>query len=91
VREAHQYDSRMNRQAAAIANFNVHKIQQVVKWTVYTLLIINFVFYILEDWSKAVHTLDAGSNFLDWTGEFAAIEMNVSEWRDELLGDRESA
>jgi hypothetical protein len=56
---------------AAIDETKLHKIQQTVKWTVYTLLIINFVFYIFEDWSRALHTLDAGSTLLDWTGEFA--------------------
>ena len=49
----------------------MHKIQQAVKWTVYTLLIINFVFYVFEDWNRAIHTLHAGSTFLDWTSEFA--------------------
>jgi len=57
----------------------VHKIQQAIKWTVYTLLIINFVFYIVEDWNRAVHTLDAGSTFLDWTGEFAT-SIDESAW-----------
>jgi len=57
----------------------LHKIQQAVKWTVYTLLIINFVFYIFEDWNVAVHTLHAGSTFLDWTGEFAT-SIDESAW-----------
>ncbi len=47
------------------------KIQQIVKWTVYALLIVNFLFYIAEDWGRAIHTLGAGSAFLDWTSEFA--------------------
>ena len=50
---------------------NMHKIQQTIKWTVYALLIVNFVYYIFEDWNRAVHTLHAGSTLLDWTGEFA--------------------
>ena len=57
----------------------MHKIQQAVKWTVYALLIINFVFYILEDWNKAVHTLHAGSTFLDWAGEFA-VSIDETGW-----------
>jgi len=57
----------------------LHKIQQAVKWTVYTLLIINFVFYIFEDWNSAVHTLHAGSTFLDWTSEFAT-SIDESAW-----------
>ncbi len=44
----------MSQQAAASADSRMHKIQQAVKWTVYTLLIINFVYYIFEDWNRAV-------------------------------------
>jgi len=61
------------------ADFNIHKIQQAIKWTVYTLLIVNFVFYVFEDWNRAVHTLNAGSTFLDWTGEFAN-SIDESAW-----------
>ena len=61
----------MSQRPAVSADSNVHKIQQAVKWTVYTLLIINFVFYIFEDWNRAVHTLHAGSTILDWISEFA--------------------
>lgn len=53
------------------ADSRTHKLQQIVKWSVYTLLIINFVFYILEDWDRAIHTLREGSTLLDWTSEFA--------------------
>ena len=69
----------MNEQAAVSAGLSAHKIQQAVKWTVYTLLIINFVFYVFEDWNRAVHTLHAGSTFLDWTGEFAT-SIDESAW-----------
>lgn len=69
----------MTHQAAASADSNVHKIQQAVKWTVYTLLIINFVFYIFEDWNRAVHTLHAGSTLLDRTSEFAT-SLDESAW-----------
>ncbi len=69
----------MNPRAVASANSNVHKIQQAIKWTVYTLLIINFVFYIFEDWNRAIHTLHAGSTFLDWTSEFAN-SIDESAW-----------
>ena len=57
----------------------LHKLQQAVKWTVYALLIINFVFYIFEDWNRAIHTLDAESTFLDWTAEFAT-SIDESAW-----------
>ena len=28
-------------------------VQQLIKWVVYTLLIVNFGFYILEDWNRS--------------------------------------
>lgn len=60
------------------ADSRVHKIQQIVKWTVYTLLIINFVFYIFEDWDRALHSLREGATFLEWTREFAtSIDENA--------------
>ena len=69
----------MNSRTAVVADSNTHKIQQAVKWTVYTLLIVNFVFYIFEDWNRGVHTLHAGSTFLDWTSEFAT-SIDESAW-----------
>ncbi len=59
------YDSQIG------VEINMHKIQQTIKWTVYALLIVNFVFYVFEDWNRAMHTLNAGSSMLKWTGEFA--------------------
>jgi len=64
---------------ASMDESKLHQIQQAVKWTVYALLIINFVYYLFEDWNRAVHTLDAGSSFLDWTGEFAT-SIDESAW-----------
>lgn len=69
----------MNPHSAAGADSNVHKIPQAVEWIVYSLLIINFAFYIFEDWNRAVHTLDARSTFLDWTSEFAT-SIDESAW-----------
>ncbi len=69
----------MAHQAALSAESTVHKIQQAVKWTVYALLIINFAFYVLEDWNRAVYTLHAGSALLDWAGEFAT-SIDESAW-----------
>jgi len=69
----------MAHQAVVSADSTVHRMQQAIKWTVYTLLIINFVFYIFEDWNKAVHTLHAGSTLLDWTSEFAT-SIDESGW-----------
>ena len=69
---APQYDPRMNVRALLPADLDVHKLQQTIKWIVYTLLIINFGYYIYEDWTRAIHTLRAGGSFVDWAGEFAA-------------------
>lgn len=57
----------------------MHKLQQAIKWTVYTLLIINFLFYVFEDWNRALHTLRPESGFLDWTNEFAT-SLDESAW-----------
>jgi len=64
---------------SSISESNLHKIQQAVKWTVYLLLIVNWGFYIIEDWSRAVHTLDPGSTILEWTREFAT-SIDESAW-----------
>lgn len=69
----------MSQPSATGADSRMHKIQQAVKWTVYILLIINFVFYIIEDSNRAIHTLHAGSTFLDWTNEFAT-SIDESAW-----------
>ncbi len=46
-------------------------IGQLVKWTIYVLLLINFLYYFLEEIEIASHTLRNGGSFLDWTREFA--------------------
>jgi hypothetical protein len=69
----------MSQQMPVSPNLKKHKIQQATKWIVYTLLIINFVFYIFEDLDRAVHTLHSGSTFLDWTSEFAN-SIDESAW-----------
>jgi hypothetical protein len=74
-----QYDSSMIAHISSISESNLHKIQQAVKWAVYMLLIVNWGFYIFEDWDRAVHTLNPGSTFLDWTREFAT-SIDESAW-----------
>ena len=69
----------MNPQTVPRDVSRLRKIQQAVKWTVYILLIINFVFYIFEDWNRAIHVLHAGSTILDWTEEFAT-SIDESAW-----------
>ena len=64
---------------AICSRVDLHRLQQVVKWIVYGLLIINWGFYILEDWDRATHTLGPGAGFLKWTGEFAT-SIDESAW-----------
>lgn len=64
---------------SSISESNLHKIQQAVKWIVYALLIINWGFYIYEDWDRAVHTLNKGSTVFDWAREFAT-SIDESAW-----------
>lgn len=44
---------------------------QALKWTVYSLLLLNWVYYFVDEWIIASHTLRQGGSFLDWTREFA--------------------
>ena len=43
-----------------------------VKWTVYTLLLINFGYYFREEWVIASHAMRGGGTFLAWASAFAA-------------------
>ena len=45
--------------------------QQTLKWTVYTLLILNFGYYLFDDWRAASTTLSQTSSFLEFTAAFA--------------------
>ena len=47
------------------------KHQQTLKWTVYTLLILNFGYYLFDDWRAASTTLSQTSSFLEFTAAFA--------------------
>lgn len=60
-------------------NIDLHKLQQVIKWTVYALLIVNWGFYILEDWNRALHTLGPDATLPDWMREFAT-SIDESAW-----------
>ena len=44
---------------------------QILKWTVYGLLLINFGYYLVEEMYIASHTLRQGGTFLQWTEELA--------------------
>jgi hypothetical protein len=45
--------------------------RQWIKWVVYSLLLVNWAFYIGDDLEIAAHTMRNGGSFLDWTGAFA--------------------
>jgi len=62
---------RMNSRSV-LAGLNLHAIQQVVKWIVYTILVVNFVGYVIDDLEFAEHGLQDGESFLRWTTTFAA-------------------
>jgi len=53
------------------SRIDLHRFQQFLKWTIYTLLLINWGFYMVEDWTRASHALTAESSLLEWTEEFA--------------------
>ena len=44
---------------------------QLVKWTVYSLLLVNWAYYAVEEFYIASHVLRNGGTFLQWTEEFA--------------------
>ena len=92
-----QYDPQMIARIARMDEKKLHKLQQAVKWTVYTLLIVNFLFYFLEDMERARHVLHGGSTFLDWTSEFTTsidelawfVLLFMFELETYVLGDDE--
>ena len=69
----------MSRSSATGANFDAHKIQQIIKWTVYGLLLVNFGFYIYEDATRAAFTITSESTLLDWASAFAT-SIDESAW-----------
>ena len=44
---------------------------QLVKWTVYSLLLLNWGYYAVEEFYISSHVLRQGGSFLQWTEEFA--------------------
>ena len=59
----------------ALANigqrWDLHRIQQLVKWTVYLLVFVNFCFYLYDDVTRASHALHDESTIMDMLGSFA--------------------
>jgi len=69
----------MSLRLASISEDRLRSIQQTVKWVVYSLLLINWGFYIYEDWDRAVHTLNSSSTVFEWAREFAT-SIDESAW-----------
>jgi len=53
--------------------------KQVIKWTVYSLLLINWGVYIREDWVNAEHTLRLGGSVLEWASAFTT-SLDLAAW-----------
>lgn len=65
--------------SAATATGQPINLHQVVKWTVYSLLLLNWALYIREDWLNAQHTLRHGGSLLDWTSAFGT-SLDEAAW-----------
>ncbi|MDX1481532.1 MAG: hypothetical protein R3315_07655 [Woeseiaceae bacterium] len=62
-----------------LARYDLHRIQQTIKWIVYALLLVNFGFYFYEDWQRAFLTLGSDASLVDWAGEFAT-SIDEAAW-----------
>ena len=62
----------VNSNATSTRSLPLAKIRQWIKLTVYSLLLLNFAYYIHDDWTIAQHTLNETSTLLDWSSAFAA-------------------
>ncbi len=69
--DGRQYDDAVSTLASIVARTDLARVQQTIKWIVYSLLIVNFVFYAQEDIVRAIHTLHEGSTLFKITSEFA--------------------
>ena len=57
---------------------------QLLKWTVYTLLMLNWAYYAWEEWSFAQHTLRHGASLMEWLEAFATT-LDELAWFSLLL------
>ncbi|MEM9621175.1 MAG: hypothetical protein AAF993_05970 [Pseudomonadota bacterium] len=64
---------------ANVKQWDLQRLQQVFKWTVYALLLVNFVLYLIDDISFSQHTLGESSTLLDMVGAFAT-SLAVAAW-----------
>ncbi|MFT5452719.1 MAG: hypothetical protein ACI9N9_002214 [Enterobacterales bacterium] len=61
-----------------------YNLQQLVKITVYILLLINYTLYIGDDWTNASYTMRDGGSILEWTAAFATT-IDETAWLILLL------
>jgi hypothetical protein len=47
------------------------KLRQTIKWVVYALLMVNWCYYIFDDWRAAQHTVAEGASLAEWMNAFA--------------------
>ena len=73
----------MNTQVLAIAQAVADK-RQVIKWIIYSLLLVNYALYIRDDWQIALHTMRNGGTFLEWTRAFTTT-IDEFAWLALLL------
>ena len=65
--------------SSVYSNWDIHRLQQVFKWVVYCLLIVNFGFYIADDLTRAILTQTRESSIFQWLREFATT-IDVAAW-----------
>lgn len=76
---APQYDRRVNDVVKQLAGMDLHKLQQALKWVVYSFLIVNFAYYIYEDTHRALHVLTEASTFAKVAEQYAT-SLAVLAW-----------
>jgi hypothetical protein len=54
-------------------------LRQIIKLVVYSLLLVNFTFYIADDLRVASYTMRNGGSFLDWTSAFTTT-LDETAW-----------
>lgn len=59
-------------------------IAQFIKWVVYSLLLVNFGYYFVEEIYISSHTLRHGGSLVEWAGEFATT-IDEFAWLSLLL------
>ena len=53
--------------------------RELLKWTVYALLLLNWAWYAWEEWQFSQHTLRDGATLIEWAGAFATT-LDEGAW-----------